>query len=249
MLEKGNCFPLFKYIDESTIDRQNMFNQNSIFGKGIELSQNNINQKYITSLQEKFNSSDIDSERIFYYIYAILHSKEYRKRFKNNTMKSLARIPIVNKKEDFFKFSEYGKELGFIHLNFEDIEMYKCNFKEGDLRLLYIDDPKKFYRVEKMKFPNKSDKSTIVYNQNLTIQNIPLEVYDYVVNGKSAIEWVMERQSVKTHKATGILNDANDYANETKGNPAYPLELIQRMITVSLETMRIIKALPKLDID
>jgi len=76
----------------------------------------------------------------------------------------------------------------------------------------------------------------------------PLEAYDYVVNGKPALEWVMERQVVKTDKASGIVNDANDYANETMGDPAYPLKLFQRVITVSLETMKIVNGLPKLDL-
>ena len=86
----------------------------------------------------------------------------------------------------------------------------------------------------------------MIYNCNLTMHNIPLETYDYVVNGKAALEWVMERQCVKTDKASGIVNDANDYANETMNNPAYPLELFQRVITVSLETMKIVHSLPKL---
>ena len=89
----------------------------------------------------------------------------------------------------------------------------------------------------------------VIYNRNITIENIPIEVYEYVLNGKPALEWVMERQSVKTDKESGIINDANDYANETMNNPAYPLELFQRVITVSLETVKIVKSLPKLDID
>ena len=100
-----------------------------------------------------------------------------------------------------------------------------------------------------MKFAKKGDKSTVIYNKNITIENIPLEAYEYVVNGKPALEWVMDRQCVKTDKASGIVNDANDYANETMNNPAYPLELFQRVITVSLETMKIVKSLPKLDIE
>ena len=102
-----------------------------------------------------------------------------------------------------------------------------------------------------MKFSGKQsnpDKTTVIYNNNITIQNIPLEAYEYVVNGKPAPEWVMERQRVKFDKASGILNDPNDYANETMKNPAYPLELFQRVITISLETMKIIKSLPKLEI-
>lgn len=77
---------------------------------------------------------------------------------------------------------------------------------------------------------------------------MPLEAYDYVVNGKPAIDWVMERQAVKTDKDSGIVNDANDYANETVGDPRYPFDLLCRVITVSIETMKIVRALPPLDI-
>ena len=93
------------------------------------------------------------------------------------------------------------------------------------------------------------DKSTVIYNKNITISNIPLEAYKYIVNGKSALEWVMERQCITKDRVSGITNDANDYANETMKNPAYPLELFRRIITVSLETMTIIKSLPKLKIN
>ena len=108
-----------------------------------------------------------------------------------------------------------------------------------------------------MKFPNTKDpktkksikdKTSIIYNEYLTVRDIPLEAYDYV-NGKPAIEWVMERQSVKTDKKSGIVNDANLWATETMENAAYPLELLLRVITVSLETMKIVNALPALEID
>jgi predicted helicase len=89
----------------------------------------------------------------------------------------------------------------------------------------------------------------VIYNDRITMQNVPLAAYDYIVNGKPALEWVMERQVVKTDKDSGIINDANDYANETVGNPRYPLELFQRVITVSLETVRIVGGLPDLEID
>ena len=99
-----------------------------------------------------------------------------------------------------------------------------------------------------MKFAKKDDKSTVVYNKRITCKGRPWEAYDYVVNGKPALEWVMERQGVSTHKESGIVNDANDWANETMNNAAYPLELFLRVITVSLETMKIVRSLPKLDI-
>ncbi len=127
------------------------------------------------------------------------------------------------------------------------------DFREGDHRL--IDEanvsPGRFYRVTKMKFGGGGkgkDRTTVIYNENITMTGIPPEAYDYVVNGRPALEWVMERQTVRTDRDSGIVNDANDYANETVGDPKYPLDLFRRVITVSLETMRIIRGLPKLDI-
>ena len=94
-----------------------------------------------------------------------------------------------------------------------------------------------------------NDKTTVIYNDYITVLDIPLSAYDYVVNGKSAIEWVMERQAVTTDKKSGITNDANLWALETMNNAAYPLELLMRVITVSLETNQIVENLPSLDID
>jgi predicted helicase len=107
------------------------------------------------------------------------------------------------------------------------------------------------YYVTKMKYAKngkEKDLTTVVYNNQITIKNIPAEAYEYVVNGKPALDWVIERQGVSTDKASQITNDANDWAIETMGNAKYPLELFQRVITVSLETVKIVKNLPKLDI-
>jgi predicted helicase len=102
-----------------------------------------------------------------------------------------------------------------------------------------------------MKYGKKGkdkDLTTLIYNDKITVTGIPLEAYEYVVNGKPALDWVVERQSVTTHKDSGIINDANDWAIETMQNPKYPLELFLRVVTVSLETMKIVNALPKLQI-
>ncbi len=107
------------------------------------------------------------------------------------------------------------------------------------------------YRVKKMKYGKngkEKDLTTLHYNEKITLTDIPLAAYNYVVNGKPALDWVVERQCVKTDKDSGIVNDANDWAEETMKNPRYPLELFQRVITVSLETMKIVRSLPKLDI-
>ena len=99
-----------------------------------------------------------------------------------------------------------------------------------------------------MKFPSNSDKTRVFYNHKITMSGVPPEAYDYVVNGKPALEWIMERQTVTTHKHSGIVNDANLWATETVGDAAYPLKLFQRVVTVSMETMKIVRALPRLDI-
>ena len=193
-------------------------------------------------------------EDLFYYIYGLLHAPDYRARYKNNLAKALPRIPAVKTATDFWAFSKAGRALGDVHVNFEHVKPYMVTFKEGDHALIHEaqNNPQKFYRVKKMKFAVKGkekDRSSVIYNEHITLQNIPLEAYDYVVNGKPALEWVMERQVVKTDKDSGIVNDANDYAIETIGDPRYPLDLFRRVITVSMETQRIVANLPELEID
>jgi predicted helicase len=181
----------------------------------------------------------------------LLHSHDYRERYADNLIKQLPRIPLLKRAADFWAFVEAGRSLGELHVNYETAKPYPVTIKEGDLRLANIPDPVAYYRVEKMKYAGKRgevDKSTVIYNPRITITGIPLEVYEYVVNGKPALEWVTERQCVKTDAASGIVNDANRYANETVGDPAYPFDLFCRVITVSLETVRIIRDLPALDI-
>jgi len=141
---------------------------------------------------------------------------------------------------------DFPIRLGELHVNYEKVKPYPVKYKQGEIDLKSLKDEDLY--VTKMKFGPKKDKSIVIYNHKITMVGIPLEAYEYVVNGKSALDWVMERQVVKTDKASGIVNDANRYAVETVGDAAYPLKLFQRLITVSLETMKIVKALPKLDI-
>jgi predicted helicase len=205
----------------------------------------------LAHFQNAYPGEEITKDDLFYYTYGLLHSTDYRDRYADNLSKDLPRIPVVKSIEGFRAFVDAGRKLGDLHVGYESVEPYPVAIAQGDLRLANIDDPESFYRVEQMKFAGKRpklDKSTVLYNSNITMTGIPLEAYEYVVNGKPALEWVMERQCVKTDKASGIVNDANRYANETVGDPAYPLLLFQRMITVSLETMKIVRSLPALDI-
>lgn len=205
-----------------------------------------ISDAGLVHFQEAYPTEDISKEDIFYYVYGLLHSEEYRARYADNLTKELPRIPRVKQSKDFWAFSQAGRDLAYWHLNYETVDLYPATIDTGKMNYDQLSDDD-FY-VTKMKFAKKDQKDVVVYNSKITIKAIPLEAYDYVVNGKSAIEWVMERQGVSTHKDSGITNDANDWAIETMGNAKYPLELLLRVITVSLETMKIVRSLPRLDI-
>ena len=241
-ISASQCFPLYLINENKKSDLITSTNSND----GMRSA---INPEALKDIRQSLGQEKISNEMLFQYIYAVMHSQKYRKKYANNLIKELPRIPIVKSKQKFFALVEAGKELIRLHVDYEKVDKYPVKIKQGDFRLATIEDPKSFFRVTKMKFPNKNDKSTVFYNDNITIENIPLEAYEYVVNSKSALEWVMDRQCVKTDKKSGIRNDANDYANETMNDPAYPLKLFQRVITVSLETMKIIKSLPDLDLD
>lgn len=210
-----------------------------------------ISNAGLAHFQAAYPGETITKDDLFHYVYGLLYSEDYRDRFADNLSKQLPRIPAVKKAEDFWAFVQAGTRLADLHCDFDSAEPFPVTIQQGDLRLAHIPDPERYYRVEKMKFGGKrpnQDKTTVIYNGNITMTGIPIEAYDYIVNGKPALEWVMERQVVKTDKASGIVNDANRYAVETVGDPAYPLKLFQRVITVSLETMRIVRGLPKLEI-
>lgn len=249
LIEKGQCFPFYLY-EETPLD-DGLFSASGHQASGLT-RRDAITDEGLAHFQAAYPGQEISKEDLFYYIYGLLHSPDYRERFENNLAKQLPRIPAVKTFLDFAAFRDAGRALGDLHINFETVAPYMVTFKEGDHRLIpeAESNPKKFYGVKKMKFGGKGkDKTTVIYNENISMQNIPLEAYDYIVNGKPALEWVMERQVVKIDKDSGIVNDANDYANETVGDPKYPLELFQRVITVSLETMRIVRALPSLSLN
>lgn len=241
------CFPLTLYKGTDGQETGELFTATSESIQGYKTS-HGITDEGLKYFEAAYPGEVITKDDIFYYTYGLLHSEDYRRRFADNLSKELPRIPCVKKAGDFWAFVEAGRALGDLHADYESVEPYPVTLKQGDLSLASIDDPVKFFRVEKMAYGKGKDRSIIHYNPNITLTGIPLEAYDYVVNGKSAIDWVMERQAVKQDKDSGIVNDANDYANETIGDPRYPYDLLRRVITVSLETMKIVRSLPPLDI-
>lgn len=173
----------------------------------------------------------------FYYVYGFLHHPGYRSRFANDLKKTLPRLPLVDEAKDFWAFSKAGRQLAELHLNYESLP-----FPAG---VVVSGEESGHFRVEKMRFPKKGEKDSILFNSHITISNIPAEAYEYTVNGKSAIEWVMERYQVSVDKDSGIRNDANDWAKEV-GDERYVLGLVLRVIGLSLETVSIVETLPEL---
>jgi predicted helicase len=187
----------------------------------------------------------VTKEDIFYYVYGVLHSPEYRTRFASDLKKMLPRLPFTRETTDFWRFSQAGRELAQWHLNYETVEPWPVQEFASEL----LSDPAKDFLVQKMTFGRKDrqvDKTTIHYNARITLTGIPLEAYDYVVNGKPALEWIMERYQITVDKDSGIRNDPNDWAHE-HNQPRYILDLVKRIVRVSLETMKIVNALPALN--
>jgi len=249
----AQCFPLYLFDDPKTCTTEISSEQSALFvaedqsAPALAARQRDaITTEGLAHFQSAYPGESINREDIFYYVYGLLHSPDYRERFADNLGKELPRIPRGKTAADFWAFSQAGRKLADLHLNYESVELYPLEIDSAGKRLADAD-----YRVEKMRYGKKGkdkDLTTLHYNDKITLTGIPPEAYAYVVNGKPALDWVVERQGVKIDKDSGIVNDANDWAVETMGNPRYPLELFQRVITVSLETQRIVGKLPKLDL-
>ena len=241
LIGKSQCFPLYWY-DENKGEQEV-----SLFGTTNEerwTKRDGITDWCLQEVRSRFaGAKSITKEDIFYYVYGLLHSPHYRERFADDLRKALPRIPIVERAEEFIAFSKAGRELAQLHLHYEDfannagVEVVETDYSAADEFA--------FYAVEKMRFAPKDERHSIIVNPHIAIHNIPTEAYDYVVNGKSAIEWVMDRYAVTTHKDSGIKNDPNLWARE-QGKPRYILDLLLSIIHVSLETHRIVEKLPEL---
>ena len=206
-----------------------------------------INDNALEHFRLAYNNVEISKDDIFYYIYGILHSLEYRAKYENNLAKELPRIPRVATHEQLKSFTEAGRKLAELHVNYESQPEYSDVTIKGEETRNYYVNQMKWGKIAGKTGNASKDKTILIYNDDITISNIPLEAQEYVVNKKSALDWIVERACVSTDKKSGITNDFNQYGIE-QGNPRYPLSLFLRVITVSLETMKIVKSLPKLEI-
>lgn len=253
IMHHGQCFPLYWYEEVEPKDTQigynTLFGEDQgmlVFGKGSE-GERYIRRDAITDSGLKvFQAAypeipNITKEDIFYYVYGILHSGEYRRRFGNNLAKELPRIPLA---ANFPAFRDAGRKLAKLHLDYEKVKPWDVT---------EIGDSTNPGRTVKMTYPRKvknpetgkkvPDLTALQVAENLTIEGIPPRVYDYVVNGKTAIGWLIDRYQVTTDKKSGIVNDPNKYSKD----PRYIVDLVEKVIRVSVETVDIMNGLPPLN--
>lgn len=245
------CFPLYYYEERSQQD-PTLFDA---AGESEYVRRDGVSD-FILGRAKKVYGKNVSKEDIFYYVYGVLHSPDYRTTFANDLKKMLPRLPLVEDVRHFWKFSKTGRRMAELHIGYEDVPACK------EVILCYDSIPQESinkalstqqletinYRVEKMKFPKKGEKGTIIYNSQIQLQSIPEKAYEYIVNGKSAIEWIMERYQIKTDKKSGIKNDPNDWAEEV-GNPKYILELLLSVINVSVQSVDLVAKLPPMKFD
>lgn len=257
----GQCFPLYWYerveVDVPADDAQGALFEDpnapeakqSLLDLGDKMTQKKtqyVRHDAITNtglqvFRAAYPGMRISKEDIFYYVYGVLHSPEYRTRFENNLNKELPRIPLA---KDFKAFMKAGRELAQLHLDYEHVEPYP---------VVEVGDSANPGRTEKMRYPNKikdpesgksiKDPTVLQVAERLTFEEIPTRAYQYVVNGKSALDWIIDRYQVRTDKKTGIVNDPNTYSDD----PRYIVDLVRKVITVSLRTLDIVDSLPPLE--
>ncbi len=188
--------------------------------------------------------SGISKDDIFFYVYGILHSPDYREAYVADLKKTLPRIPQVESADEFWTFAGAGRELARLHTEFEEIDPW------GDLEVQVAEgldtSLEDLYCVTKMRYCN-DEKTAITYNENITISNIPERVHEYMLGSRSALDWVLETNRIRKDKKSGIVNDPNDWAIE-HSNPKYIFDLVGQVVSVSIRTLDIIDTLPRLNL-
>ena len=210
----SQCFPFYTY-DEDGTNRQE-----------------NVTDWALAQFRTHYRDNTITKWDIFHYNYGILHHPDYREKYAANLRRDLPHIPFTN---DFWEFAKAGARLADLHVNYESQPEY------GSLKFIQNRDVPLNWRVEKMKL--SKDKTSLIYNNFLTIDGIPIKAFNYRLGTRSALEWVIDQYRVKTDKRSGIVNNPN-----RADDPQYIVKLIGKVITVSLETVNIVNGLPALGI-
>ena len=235
LIFNGQCFPRYRYISTEAKGRQTSLEMGEAKLNRVD----NIPEETVSRFRKHYRDNTIDADAVFYYVYGLLHSPDYKTRFASDLKKMLPRIPLVGNLSDFRAFSDAGRELAALHVGYEEAEGWPLTIREEQPDL----DEDERFQVKKMGFSGTAkspDKTKISYNEQVTVEGIPLDAYKYVVNGKSAIEWVMERYQKTQHKDSKIVNDPNTWSDD----PRYILKLLQKVVTVSMKTVEIVSGLP-----
>lgn len=234
ILESGTqCFPFYYYKRENN-GQMDLFDESE-----GDLERCDGISDFILNEARNMYGPKTTKEDVFFYIYGLLHSDDYRARFAADLTKMLPRLPLVEDTKAFKAFSTTGRKLADLHIKYEEVPYWPDAIITGD---------RSCHNVEKMRFAKtngEDDKRTIIINPHLRVENIPLQAYDYVINGKSAIEWLMERYSYTIHADSKITNDPNAWGREHNA-PGYIIDLLLRIITVSVETIKLTAKLPSL---
>lgn len=190
--------------------------------------------------------SDVSGDDIFHFVYGKLHDPSYRTQYAADLKKMLPHIETPSSRAVFDKFAAAGKELMALHVNYESVEPWPLDIQvKGD------ESDRETWRVRKMKWAKRKDRETgknvndvtkLIYNKQVTISGIPEEADQYMLGSRSAVAWLIDRYQVKKDKASGIVNDPNDWADEV-GNPRYIVDLIGKVTRVAMETVRIVDEL------
>ena len=239
-------FPRYTYVPDEN-DQLDVFGDGGTDTESGFKRVDNITDQALADYRAAYGPA-VSKDDVYYYVYGLLHSPGYRAAFADDLKKSLPRIPMVPAVEHFQAFAAAGLRLSELHIGYETVTPYPLTITglpkpEVSGKALFD-----WYRVEKMRFAGNArtkDRSTIVYNSRITVTGIPDEAHEYALGSRTAIEWIIERYQIKTDTASGIVNDPNDWARE-HNQPRYILDLLARIVTVSVETVRTVQSLPDL---
>lgn len=232
LLEHSQSFPLYIYEERKETDTQLSLFADTTDGQEKYTRRDAITDEALQAFRKVYGE-EVTKEDIFYYIYAVLQSKGYISAYQDNLSKEMPRIPFL---KGFAEYVRIGKALAEVHLNYEQ------PVNPSELGLI-VEIDREDYTVKQMKFlkyGKKALKDTIIFNEHIRVRGIPEKAYDYIINGKSAVEWIMERYAVTIDKASGITDNPNDYGDEK-----YIFNLLISVISVSLKTLELIDSMPE----
>ena len=235
LMSTSQCFPRYWYHRSDPTKSAGLF-EAAESSEDTWVREDAITDDALTNYRRHYKDDAITKDDIFYHVYGVLHSSEYRQQFEPDLRRMLPRIPYP---DDFWAFADAGRKLGELHCNYESAGPYPLEEVEKTLQVSY--------RLEKLRFAG-SDKTRIIYNKTLELAGIPPEAHRYLVNGKSALEWLMDDNTgygIRTDRDSGITNDPNEWCKEL-GDDRYVVDLIKKLVTVSLETVEVVESLPRL---